>query len=161
MKIEIKNVKYAAFASEETHCFEATVYINGKRSFIASNDGKGGCNYYHTVNGVSRDIIEQAENFCKNLPLIKFEKYELNQDLDVYIGELLNRHLTAKELKRLLKSKVIYQRASDKSIREIAKVKPSPEIIARVKKQQFWEDDNIVLNEITFDKALDLFMEVA
>src|SRR3546814_21105562 len=27
MKIELKNVKYAAFASAETNCFQATVYI--------------------------------------------------------------------------------------------------------------------------------------
>ena len=31
MKIEIKHVKYSQFASRETNCFEATVYIDGKR----------------------------------------------------------------------------------------------------------------------------------
>ena len=29
MKIELKNVQYAAFASEETNCFEATIYVDG------------------------------------------------------------------------------------------------------------------------------------
>ena len=41
-KIELKNLKTAEFASEETHCFEATVYLDGKRFCIASNQGHGG-----------------------------------------------------------------------------------------------------------------------
>ena len=36
MKIELKNVKYSDFASHETHCFEASVYIDGKRAGIVS-----------------------------------------------------------------------------------------------------------------------------
>jgi hypothetical protein len=42
MKVELKNVKYSAFASQETHCFEATVYIDGKRVGTVSNEGYGG-----------------------------------------------------------------------------------------------------------------------
>lgn len=44
--VELKNLKYAAFASEETSCFEATVYIDGKRFCMASNQGQGGCDSY-------------------------------------------------------------------------------------------------------------------
>jgi len=42
MDISIKGLKQSEFASRETHCFEATVYVNGKRSFSAQNDGWGG-----------------------------------------------------------------------------------------------------------------------
>ena len=42
-KFELKNVKYAAFASEDSHCFEATLYKDGKRWCIVSDDGHGGC----------------------------------------------------------------------------------------------------------------------
>jgi len=40
--IELKNLKVAEFASEETTCYEATVYVDGKRFCIASNQGHGG-----------------------------------------------------------------------------------------------------------------------
>lgn len=50
-KIELKNLKYAEFASEETACFEATVYVNGKRFCIVSNDGRGGDNRYDALRG--------------------------------------------------------------------------------------------------------------
>ena len=49
MKITVKNLKVAEFASEETLCFTATVYIDGKMAFTAKNDGHGGCNFYHGV----------------------------------------------------------------------------------------------------------------
>lgn len=41
MKVELKNIKIAKFASEETLCFEATIYIDGKRSGTVKNNGWG------------------------------------------------------------------------------------------------------------------------
>lgn len=48
-KIILKNLKYAAFASEETSCFSATVYCDGKRLCTARNDGHGGCDSYDAL----------------------------------------------------------------------------------------------------------------
>lgn len=47
--ITLKNLKYAEFASEETACFEATVYVDGKRFCTASNQGHGGPNEFHPI----------------------------------------------------------------------------------------------------------------
>ncbi len=44
--ITLKNLKVAEFASEETVCFQATVYVDGKRFCIASNEGHGGPDRY-------------------------------------------------------------------------------------------------------------------
>lgn len=46
-RIQLKNVKYAAFASEETHCYEASVYFDGKKVGTVKNDGHGGCDYQY------------------------------------------------------------------------------------------------------------------
>lgn len=46
-KITLKNVKYAEFASEETHCYSASVYFDGKRVGQVKNDGHGGCDYQY------------------------------------------------------------------------------------------------------------------
>ena len=32
MKIELKALKYSDFASQETHCFHANIYIDGKKA---------------------------------------------------------------------------------------------------------------------------------
>jgi hypothetical protein len=45
-KVTIKNLKYAAFASQETSCFEATIYVDGKRFCTARNEGHGGPDSY-------------------------------------------------------------------------------------------------------------------
>lgn len=47
--ITLKNVKYAEFASEETACFDATVYVDGKRFCTVSNRGQGGPNDFHPI----------------------------------------------------------------------------------------------------------------
>ena len=47
MKITLKNFKHANFASEETYCFEATVYIDGQKAGHASNSGHGGSTDVH------------------------------------------------------------------------------------------------------------------
>jgi len=68
-RIEIKNVKYAAHASQETHCFQATVYVDGERFAIASNEGHGGCdNLYPVKKDVSRaDFMDQVFNVAKRV----------------------------------------------------------------------------------------------
>lgn len=48
-KIELKNLKTAEFASEETQCYEATVYVDGKAFCIASNQGHGGSDSYDAI----------------------------------------------------------------------------------------------------------------
>lgn len=52
--ITLKNLKYAEFASEETACFEATVYVDGKAFCKAMNGGKGGPNEYHDAKGYTK-----------------------------------------------------------------------------------------------------------
>ena len=42
MKIELKNIYYAEFASFETSCYKATIYIDGKKVGTVNNDGQGG-----------------------------------------------------------------------------------------------------------------------
>jgi hypothetical protein len=47
--IELRKFKHAAFASEETTCFEAEVWVNAVRAFRARNDGKGGMTFFDPI----------------------------------------------------------------------------------------------------------------
>lgn len=58
--ITLKNFKHAAFASEETYCFQATVYINGSKAGLASNSGHGGPTDFHPTNGVQYTREEES-----------------------------------------------------------------------------------------------------
>ena len=81
MKIELKNLKYAEFASQETHCFEASLYVDGKRIGVVANDGQGGCNGYtpHTA-------WETINEYAKTLPSKKYTMNVRNEDGVLNLG---------------------------------------------------------------------------
>lgn len=79
-KLELKNLKFHEDMSEETPCFSADLYENGKLIAYVKNAGHGGCNDIRPAEGVSQkdvahlwnmdtdcDIMQMAEdlNFTK------------------------------------------------------------------------------------------------
>ena len=112
MKIEIKNLKHSEFASHETNCFEASVYVDGKRIGVVSNDGQGGCNSYSHPHSTWAPI----EDYAKTLPPIKYTlikdgvstEVDLPIDMDSVIGDLVTDALYARDLKRAMTSKIIF-----------------------------------------------------
>lgn len=49
--VTLKNVQYADFASQETACYSATAYVDGKRFCLVSNAGHGGCDEQNPLKG--------------------------------------------------------------------------------------------------------------
>lgn len=84
MQITLKNFKHAAFASQETYCFEATVYIDGKKAGIASNDGHGGCTFvrlteaFRHLDTPDNDLEGKVDAECHKLVCDKQDKGILN-----------------------------------------------------------------------------------
>lgn len=107
MNIELKNIKYAEFASQETHCFEASVYIDGKRVGTVDNDGRGGCHYYrpHTIEAA---IKAHAETLPAHKWKLDGQELEIKQDADSVINDLLVAHLYARDLKRALAKRILF-----------------------------------------------------
>jgi hypothetical protein len=52
-KIELRAIQTSAFASEETHCYTATLYVDGLKWGSVSNEGHGGADHFHGVDGKS------------------------------------------------------------------------------------------------------------
>ena len=63
--LSLKGVKYSVWASEETHAFEATVYLDGEKAMKVTNDGKGGANHYYGMKGQSRPSFNRMYQACK------------------------------------------------------------------------------------------------
>ena len=107
MKVEIKNVKHSQFASHETNCFEATVYIDGKRMGTVSNDGQGGPNDYD-----SRALVEALTKYAKTLPTrtwkLDDQVLEVHPDMDTAIDDLLMAHLYSRDLKRAMTKRILF-----------------------------------------------------
>ncbi|WP_272569970.1 hypothetical protein [Providencia sp. PROV255] len=66
-RITLTSLKVAAFASEETWCFEAKVCLDGKAIANAHNSGTGGCTFILAMDGKDK-LLEEAEAFAKSLP---------------------------------------------------------------------------------------------
>ena len=114
MKLELKNIKHTAWASEETHCYQASLYVDGKPFALVSNDGRGGCDrdYAHPkFKGDYFDMFRSVEAHFKSLPNTPSEWNEdgMEQCLEFWCCDQVNDWLSARELKKKLKSHVLFQ----------------------------------------------------
>ena len=104
MKIELKNVKINESFSEETTCFIADVFINGKKVAHAKNNGQGGCTDYYHYEG-QREVLIQAEKFCSELPkqeiVLGDTTHRFKQTLETVIDDLLFEKEKSKEQKKI------------------------------------------------------------
>lgn len=57
--LSLKNLKFFEAGSEETPCFTADLYDNGKLVAHVSNDGHGGSNRVYPVGGIYNKDVEQ------------------------------------------------------------------------------------------------------
>ena len=162
MKVELKNLKHSEFASRETNCFEATVWLNGKRAFYARNDGNGGADLYAPLENQDRgqftSLLNDLINHCLTLPKWGSEFGDAdNMDVtpEILIGNLVNDTLDAKKLKKSLKKKVLF--INENGIYQTAYGNKRPvdqNLIDMVKEEN---PDSIILNCLAFSEALDLY----
>ena len=97
--------------SEETNCFSATLYIDGKKTGEVNNSGRGGCNHYYPF-----DIEKPINEYAKTLPPLACDfKNEdgsdafIQVDADILISDILENYLQAKATKRLCANKTLYR----------------------------------------------------
>ena len=106
MIITLKNIKHSEFASHETHCFTASIYVDGKKSGIVENCGQGGCNDEHWDD---RNVMNAVYDHVKTLPPVEVEWGDgtMSQSFDTLIGELVNDWLVAKDIKREMRKGLV------------------------------------------------------
>ena len=71
MKLELKNVKFYESMSEETNCFQADLFIDGKKIAYVKNTGQGGCTDYGVHDFKLQSVLREAEAYCKTLPSVR------------------------------------------------------------------------------------------
>lgn len=128
MLIELKNIHHYPRMSEETECFDAILWIDGQRAGVISNRGHGGCDEFHGDNAA----YDRANAWCKaNLPCWGWVGDEARTqevprgtegaketDLESHIGTLLADHLVLQDMKRAMRTKVMFRKATGPEIWE-------------------------------------------
>jgi hypothetical protein len=103
-KVELKKISFYERMSEETNCFVADLYINGKKVGEVKNDGQGGCTNYRGFTKENNEIIRQAEEYFNTLPKVKSEYgFTYQPSLENEIDDQLEQYLKAKAEKKMQK----------------------------------------------------------
>ena len=143
-----KEITYSTRLSEETQCFAAEVFIDGKKAGTVENRGRGGCHMYypHTL----RDTL--AAHGATLAPKV-MEHGTFDYDADLVIDDLLFDHLIRTELKKKLAKQVLFQTKDGKLM-----ASPKYDAATLVKAiQHFTAKGETVLNSMDFDAALAIY----
>lgn len=154
MNIELRNIKYAAFASQETPCYAATVYIDGKKVGTVENDGHGGSDLIHP-----RELEQQLQAYADTLPTHEFHGMTLPESPESILQGLLYDHLDKRALTRDLKNRFVFTKADGKVYQT---KKLSPDVVTAMKGDPALlasklKDSVAILNLLPFDQALGLY----
>lgn len=163
MRIELKSVDYSKQMSEETSCFSAQVYIDGRRVGSVLNHGHGGC---HQYTGEAEAILSAH---AKGLPKVQSDLVDETDpsgffcyapDADSLIDEALETYLMTRDLKRHLASKILFTKKGEPGIYQSGKLTPGQKNI--IKTNPSWVRTQMpsadkILNLLPFDEALALY----
>ena len=120
MKLELKNIKYAAFASQETSCYEATIYKDGKAWASVQNDGCGGPDNVSPIGRPYNDpdfaaelkAVEDALSLTHEGVLYankySSDTYTAIFSLEAWCASRLDDHLAQKDFKRVISKKALF-----------------------------------------------------
>lgn len=106
--IELKNIKVLSSMSQETNCYEASLYVNGIKWGTVGNEGHGGPDHFYGVNGKGYDDIKALDKqIAETYP--KWEGFNGDMhpsDLEIVCGDLVGDHLLLKQAKQLTNGKI-------------------------------------------------------
>jgi len=102
-KLELKNVKFSEWNSEETNCFQAVVYFNGVKSGMAYNDGRGGCTDVSPI-GDNYEAFRKVREYCQSVSdANKEEYYETYTIIDLIFEDWLRAQYAKKDNARQMR----------------------------------------------------------
>ena len=159
-KIELKNLKHSDFASQETYCFEASVYIDGKKAGTVSNQGCGGCHSYHP-NTLYHILAKEAAKLPHHEWRLNEEVLSVAPDADTIISELVTEALTAKDLKSGMRRRILFV-GDNGEIFETKSVEAAV-LAAQLKRADIYErlKTKTILNLLPFPEALSIYIKGA
>ena len=169
MKLELKNIKHTEWASEETHCYQAALYVDGKPVAIVSNDGHGGCDrdYDHPkFKGDYRATMKAVHDYFKTLPntdACDLFPDGMAQELEFWCSDQVNEFLNKKHImsnvKRILKKVSFVQ--DGKLMQFGTNVKPSTMTFQQIRRHDTSLKDVKFLNEMTLDEVATIVVEMS
>lgn len=113
LSFELKNVKVHDDMSEETVCFSATLYVDGKKTAVCRNNGHGGMTDVRFLSGTD-DTALRFMQYCKTNPIVNHyngKEYKF-YGVDTRVDEMLIEYQMKKDLKRKEKNQLVLHQNS-------------------------------------------------
>jgi len=123
-QIELKNIKHTAWASHETHCYQATLYVDGVKWGTVSNQGQGGGDDFHSENKSYDDLAELNQRIKETYEPYEYEGYTLKKNLEMVCGDLVNQWLRDRDFSKAMKANVLFTKPDTQGIWQLAVKKP-------------------------------------
>ena len=157
MKLELKNIKHANWASEETQCYDAVLYVDGDPFLMVSNEGRGGADRDDQDPRFKGDFPSKygaLREYCREAYKFKgFKDTWINGSIELACHTLLENHLESKFYKKVLKQ-VCFVDDNGDILSFPKRVKPSPTIYNTIREQRDDLKDVTFLNELSFVDAV-------
>ena len=147
MKVELRKVQVAKFASEETTCYAAEVWVDDKLVGYSKNDGKGGSDIVHSANGADVDGLLRA--YAATLP----PRHGRPADAENVLADALDVAIARKELARGLKTRVYLV---DGDVVKQTRTLRGAALTSAIAHHKA-EGKAVVLNDLPFEQAFALF----
>lgn len=159
--LELKSIKVLLANSQETLCYNAKLYVDGKLWGTVSNDGHGGCDYQHPLKGGWDEVRKLNELIKETYPEQSYtieyggktETKTFKPDLEDICSKLVEEHLFEKKWKTRLKNQLVAVNTKEMEIYTWPRrMGASKETIKRYEESGGFRD-YLFLNSLPFDLA--------
>jgi hypothetical protein len=157
MKIELKSLNVMLGRSDETYCYTASLYVNGKKIGDVGNSGMGGPDDFR---GDMTKFQEADTWVSQNMPQMHlYDDHSIPMTIELLCGSIVEDSLLKKDLKKSLAKEVILEIPGTKGLQSmrwkgVRKITEAHILSA----QKSYPKANI-LNTLPFDDALKIFKQ--
>ena len=159
MELQLKSIKYTEWMSEETLCFTANLYVDGKVFAEVSDQGHGGSTDFRPhpkfkTEGATYFYrrLKEVEAHCEAMPNLEpCELFDegLPMGLELWCNMEVESWLARRDLNRKLKSHVLFQMEGKDGIYQ---TKYHPTVT-----DGSWKNGRRILNDMPEAAALDIW----
>ncbi len=176
-ELMLKAIKHAAFASEETHCYSARLYLRGKPAAQMRNEGRGGPDLIEPIgNWLGREkelgaeiradleatgYIAEHEADMRRMGLPDYSAADETglALIEGWACEEINKHLMGKQLKsEMSRAAIIFHDGELLTLKYKGGVKPDQRLFDSAREKR---PSAKILNELPFAEALAIFRKAA
>ena len=155
MKLVLKNIILNLSQSLSSHCFTATLWIDGSPSFSVKDEGFAEPMLYERLPSATIELSSLIQHLSPQAT--DAEPTAHYQFLDDAITAMVDEYILQKKTALQLRYVSFFH---GKRLYELNKALASDELaIARLKKSHWWHSDNIILNELPVSEAAALLKQ--